>query len=125
MRIRIILASIAISLIVSSPVHAQDQRMANYFFCSLVEGTTPAALRAFTAEYEKAAEEAGLDGYEIRLQFPLFFSDIRNGRFVWDGSWTDIEEMGRISAWFEASEWPARFPKMMTCESNSLWQVVD
>jgi hypothetical protein len=91
----------------------------------LVEGKTSADLLAFKAEYEKAVEEAGLDGYELRVQFPLFFNDIRDGRFVWDGSWTDIEEMGRITAWFEASEWPARFPKMMKCDSNSLWQVVD
>lgn len=125
MHVRIILASVAISLMVASPVQAQDRRMANYFFCSLVEGQTPADLMAFKAEYEKSVEKAGLDGYQLRVQFPLFFEDVRPGRFIWDGSWTDLTEMARITAWFEASEWPARFPKMMSCDSNSLWQVVD
>jgi len=125
MRVRIILASIALSLMLSWPAQAQDQRLANYFFCTLAEGKTPPDLIAFKAEYEKAVEQAGLDGYELRVQFPLYSDDIGNGKFVWDGSWADFEAMGRITAWFEASEWPARFQKLMSCESSSLWRVVD
>jgi hypothetical protein len=29
------------------------------------------------------------------------------------------------NARFEASEWPARFQKLMTCDSSSLWRVVE
>ena len=69
--------------------------MANYFFCSLVEGKTPADLLAFKAEYEKSVPpRPGSTGYELRVQFPLFFNDVRNGRFIWDGSWTDIDGDG-------------------------------
>jgi hypothetical protein len=42
-----------------SPVQAQDRRLANYFFCTLAEGGTPADLIAFKAEYEKAVDMAG------------------------------------------------------------------
>ena len=125
MRIRIIFAAIALALLLTSPAQAQEQRLANYFFCTLAEGKTPEDLIAFKAEYEKAVDEAGLDGYELRVQFPVYSDDIGEGKFVWDGSWADFEQMGRISAWFRASDWPARFRKLMSCESSSLWRVVD
>jgi hypothetical protein len=125
MHVRIVLASIALALLLTSPAQAQDQRLANYFFCTLAEGKTPADLLAFKAEYEKAVEKADLEGYELRVQFPLYSDDISNGRFVWDGSWPDFEAMARISAWFQGSEWPARFQELMSCESSSLWRVVD
>jgi hypothetical protein len=126
-RAHITLASLTLGLLLAAPAsaQAQEQRLANYFFCTLAEGRTPADLIAFKGEYEKAVAEAGLDGYELRVQFPLYADDIGEGKFVWDGSWADFEQMARISAWFEASEWPARFRELMSCERSSLWRVVD
>jgi hypothetical protein len=125
MRIQILLPSIALALLLTSPAGAQESRLANYFSCTLTEGKTRADLMAFKVEYEKAVDEAGLEGYELRVQFPLYADDIGDGRFIWDGSWGDFEDMAEISAWFQASEWPARFQKLMSCESSSLWRVVD
>ena len=62
----------------------------NSLFCTLVEGKTPADLIAFKAEYEKAVDEAGLAGYELRVPLPAYSSDIGNGKFVWDGSWPRV-----------------------------------
>lgn len=125
MPVRIALASLALGLLVASPALAQEQRLANYFHCTLAEGKTPPDLIAFKAEYEKAVAEAGLDGYELRVQFPLYAEDIRDGKFVWEGSWADFEAMARISTWFRASEWPPRFQQLMSCERSSLWRVID
>lgn len=127
MRIHATLAALALFLLLGVPLQAQsqEQRLANYFFCTLKEGKTQPDLIAFLGEYEKAVAEAGLDGYELRVQFPMYSDDIGNGRFVWDGSWADFEAMAKISKWFRGSDWPARFDALMTCERSSLWRVVD
>jgi hypothetical protein len=102
-----------------------SQRLANYFVCTLKEGKTPADLIAFKASYEKAVEKAGLKGYELRVQFPMYWSGRSDGVFVWDGSWQDFEAMQKIDDWFRSSEWPAKFQALMTCSESSLWRVVD
>lgn len=104
---------------------ARADGLANYFFCTLKEGKTTSDLIVFKAEYEAAVAGAGLEGYELRLQFPIYGSEIGPDKFVWDGSWSDFEQMHRISEWFRASEWPARFDALMTCDRSSLWRVVD
>lgn len=123
MNIRKLLFGIALALCLAAP--AQAERLANYFFCQLNEGRTVEELVAFKAEYEKAVAEAGLDGYELRLQFPMYNAEIGRSKFVWDGSWADFAQMARIDDWFRASEWPARFDQLMECERSSLWRVVD
>jgi hypothetical protein len=104
---------------------ADDGRIANYFVCTLKDGKTTADLVAFKASYERAVEDAGLDGYELRLQFPMYWGEYADGKFVWDGSWKDFAAMQRISTWFRASEWPAKFDALMSCEDSSLWRIVD
>lgn len=119
------IATALITLFVAQMAAAQDQRLANYFVCTLDEGKTRADLMAFKASYEKAVAEAGLEGYELRVQFPLYWGERKDGVFVWDGSWQDFAAMDRISKWFRASEWPAKFDALMSCDESSLWQIVD
>jgi hypothetical protein len=104
---------------------ADTERLANYFVCHLAEGKTPADLIAFKASYEKAVADAGLDGYELRIQFPIYWGENDEGVFVWDGSWKDFAAMDRISKWFRASPWPAKFGEIMTCGESSLWRVIE
>jgi hypothetical protein len=122
---RILLASGALALLLASGAQAQETRLANYFLCTLAEGKTTADLVAFKGEYEKAVAAAGLKGYELRVQIPMYSDRIGTGKFVWDGSWADFEAMADIDAWFTASEWPARFAELMSCESSSLWRVIE
>ena len=112
-----------IVLVAAQAASANTERLANYFICTLNEGKTRADLLSFKASYEAAVEQAGLAGYELRVQFPLYSSDL--DVFVWEGSWKDYAAMDRISKWFRGSEWPAKFQQTMTCEESSLWQVVD
>ncbi len=100
-------------------------RLANYFVCTLEEGKTRADLMKFKVGYEEAVAAAGLDGYELRLQFPMYWGGADGDNFVWEGSWKDLQEMDRISKWFRQSEWPARFDELMACKNSSLWRVVD
>jgi hypothetical protein len=116
----------AFSIVAIAPAASADgERLANYFTCTLKAGKTPADLLAFKASYEKAVAEAGLDGYELRIQFPLYWGERSDGAFVWDGSWKDFEAMHRISEWSRASEWPAKFQALMSCGESSLWRIVD
>lgn len=123
MHARTLIPAVLAALLLAAPVQAE--RLANYFFCTLEEGKAMADLVAFKAEYEKAVQVAGLDGYELRLQVPMYNAEIGRDKFVWDGSWADFEQMAAISAWFRASEWPARFDALMTCDRSSLWRVID
>ncbi|MGH0030461.1 MAG: hypothetical protein ACQGVC_11770 [Myxococcota bacterium] len=118
-------ALFALFLVPGQVASASSERLANYFTCSLKDGKTRADLMAFKASYEEAVAEAGLEGYELRLQFPLYWGERKDGVFVWEGSWKDYAAMDRISKWFRASEWPARFQQTMTCGESSLWQIVD
>lgn len=104
---------------------ADGERLANYFVCRLNEGKTRGDLIAFKKNYEKAVADAGLDGYELRLQFPIYWGQFDGETFVWEGSWKDFAAMSKISAWFRGSEWPAKFDALMTCKDSSLWNVID
>ena len=126
MKIRTLAIAVGVGLSLSlatTPVHAE--RLGNYFICKLADGKTPADLVAFKDEYEKAVAEAGLTGYELRVQLPIYWDKREQGSFVWDGSWDGYEQMAKISAWFLASEWPTRFQEMMDCAGSSLWRIVD
>jgi hypothetical protein len=118
-------ALIVAALVASQAALANSERLANYFTCSLNEGKSRADLMAFKASYEAAVAEAGLDGYELRVQFPLYWGERKAGVFVWEGSWNDYAAMDRIAKWFRGSDWPAKFRQTMTCGESSLWQVVD
>jgi hypothetical protein len=115
--------ALVLGLCLAQTSHAE--RLANHFVCTLHEGKTPQDLVAFKASYEAAVAEAGLDGYELQVLFPLYVGEYGPGRFVWVGSWADFTEMQRISDWFRQSEWPAKFQALMSCENSSLWRVVD
>ncbi len=119
------IALFVLALGASQVAMASSERLANYFTCSLNEGKTRADLMAFKASYEAAVAEAGLDGYELRVQFPIYWGKREEGTFVWEGSWKDYAAMDRISKWFRGSEWPAKFQQTMSCGESSLWQVVD
>lgn len=126
MKIRTLATAAVVGLSLSlATTPVQAERLSNYFICKLADGKTPADLVAFKDEYEKAVAEAGLTGYELRVQFPIYWDEREQGSFVWDGSWDGYEQMEKISAWFQASEWPARFQAMMNCSGSSLWRVVD
>lgn len=104
---------------------ADGERLANYFVCRLNDGKTRGDLMAFKSSYEKAVADARLDGYELRLQFPIYWGQFDGETFVWEGSWKDFAAMSRISTWFRGSEWPAKFDELMTCKDSSLWNVID
>lgn len=115
--------ALVLGLCLAEASHAE--RLTNLFECTLHEGRTPQDLVAFKASYEEAVAEAGLDGYELRVHFPVYGSGYGPGKFVWEGSWADYAEMQRIVDWFRQSEWPAKFQALMSCENSSLWRVVD
>ena len=82
---------------------ASAERLANYFVCTLKEGKSPQDLLAFKASYEEAVAAAGLEGYELRVHFPIYW----------------------VTTWFRQSEWPGKFRTLMTCADSSLWRVMD
>ena len=69
------MALFVLALGASQEAVANSERLANYFVCSLNEGKTRSDLMAFKTSYEAAVAEAGLDGYELRVQFPIYWGE--------------------------------------------------
>ena len=97
----------------------------NHFQCKTIEGVTFADVVAFKNEYEAAVQAAGFDGYNLKVMFPVYHSQIGGGQFTWYGSFTSNKVWADVSDWFNSSEWPARFNAIVSCESSSLWRVDD
>ena len=104
---------------------AAKPMLENYFQCRTNDGVTFADIVAFKNEYEAAVHEAGIEGYNLKVMFPVYNGKIGGGQFTWYGSFASHENWVEVIYWFRASEWPARFDEKMHCESSSLWQVDD
>ena len=118
---RLLAASVIGLLLVSAGANAD---MENYFECTINDGKTRADIVAFKTEYEAAAKAAGLETYNLKVLFPIY-ADTGNRSFFWYGSFKDFEDLARVSKWFRASDWPAKFQENMTCDGGSLWQAID
>jgi len=116
--------ALAVMLIGLAPAQANTY-LENHFKCTLNEGKTRADLIAFRAEYAAAVEASGLADYSLAVMFPIYAGDIHPGGFTWIGRLGDFENLQKISTWFRATEWPAKFQHLMSCEESALLQVVD
>lgn len=110
------------ALVIAPASHAQA--LENLFDCTLKEGTSPADLLKFRGEYEEAAKADGIEAYELRVLFAIYSGKLGAGSFVWVGRFADVDVFAATSKWFQASNWPAEFDKLMTCEAASLWRVM-
>lgn len=106
------------------PPASHAQAMENLFDCTLKEGKTRSDLLKFRSEYEAAAKADGIEGYTLRVMFPIYAEAIGPGAFVWVGYFANVDVFAATSKWFQASDWPAAFDRLMTCEASSLWRVV-
>ncbi len=119
---RLLIIAFAGLLLATASAHAN---LENYFDCTMNDGKTRADIVAFKTEYEAAAQAAGLETYNLKVLFPIYADTGRPNSFFWYGSFKDFADMQRVSAWFEPSEWPAKFQEVMSCNSGSLWRVMD
>lgn len=110
--------------VLAMPPMSHAQAMENLFDCTLNEGKTPADLLRFRSEYDAAAKADGVEGYELRVMFPIYAATIGSGTFVWVGRFANVDVFAATSKWFRASEWPAKFDELMTCQTSSLWRVL-
>ncbi len=119
---RILTIAIAGFLLATTSARAD---LENYFDCTMNEGKTRADIVAFKTEYEAAAKAADLETYNLKVLFPIYADTGRPNSFFWYGSFKDFADMQRVSTWFQASEWPAKFQENMSCNSGSLWRAMD
>ena len=122
MKTRIAILALLVSLAYIAPAQAQ---LENYFDCTLNDGKTTADLIRFKTEYEAAAIADGIEDYNLKVILPVYSENRKPGAFFWYGSFRDFEHLGTVSAWFNESDWPARFNTLMTCEGSSLWRAFD
>ena len=96
----------------------------NDFHCYLHEGYTVPSLFEFQQEWMQAAKEKGFDEtYRTRVLFPVYNAETSTDPvyFIWRGFFKDGAQWGRMSDWFLASPWAAKFNEVMNCKSSSLW----
>ncbi|MCA1749434.1 MAG: hypothetical protein ABR601_07420 [Parasphingopyxis sp.] len=120
----LVLALAATSQLAAPPAGATAM-LENYFECTTNEGVTFNDVVAFKNEYEAAVQAAGIEGYNLKVMFPVYDSQIGEGHFTWYGSFATNTVWAQAGDWFHSSEWPARFNAMMNCQSSSLWRADD
>ena len=113
------------ALVFSSHAASAQPIVENYFECKTNKGVTFADVVAFKNEYEAAVQDAGIEGYNLKVMFPVYHSKIGSGQFTWYGSFANNQVWAEVTDWFNGSDWPPRFFALMTCESSSLWRAHD
>lgn len=117
-----VLSCVFLATLAISPANA-DSGLENYFACTLKKGKSVEDLTNLVADYEADFAADGITNYNIKILAPVYASDLST--IFWYGYLGDWENLGKITAWYDASGWAPKIDKIATCSEGSLWVATD
>ena len=114
---------------VALSITAQAQSAVHeYYKCSVSDGSTIADVLAVSNEWRVLSDAAGFDDYLAELLIPIYSEDVAAGTFYWEGTAPSRARLAEASDWYasdEAAGIRMAFSEVSTCESASLFQIIE
>lgn len=117
-----VLSCVFLATLTISPAKAASG-LENYYACTLKRGKSIDDLTKLAADYEVDFAEAGITNYNIKILAPVYASDLNT--VFWYGYLGDWENVGKVTAWYNSTDWQERFNKIAECSKGSMWYATD